>query len=283
MSGIITLTTDFGDTSGYAAALKGVILGIAPDVQIVDISHQIAPQNIFEAAFLLSTVYRCFPHYTVHLVVVDPGVGTDRKIIALKTSEGKFIGPDNGVLSYAVKNYVRDAAITSSSLLQGELSNGAKAVTVTNSPHFRHPVSDTFHGRDIMAPVAAMLSKGFELTAFGEPLERLTMLDLPQAVKEPGGTVIGHIILIDRFGNMITDVRESDLPQGGELRLELGKKVVSGLKKTYSEGIGLMALIGSSGYLEIAVNGGSAAAVTNLKVGDVVKVFSKQSSRISCL
>ncbi|XUX00266.1 MAG: SAM-dependent chlorinase/fluorinase [Dehalogenimonas sp.] len=272
MSGIITLTTDFGDSSGYAAAMKGAILSIAPDVQIVDISHRVAPQNVFEAAFLLSTVYRCFPRYTVHLVVVDPGVGTDRKIIALKTSEGTFIGPDNGVLSYAVKDYVRDAAKTSSSLLQGELSNGAKAVTVTNSRHFRHPVSDTFHGRDIMAPVAAMLSKGFELAAFGDPLERLTMLDLPQAIKEPGGAVIGHIILIDRFGNMITDVRESDLPQGGELRLELGKNVVSGLKKSYSEGFGLMALIGSSGYLEIAVNGGSAAVATNLKVGDVVKV-----------
>ncbi len=178
MNGIITLTTDFGDAGGYAAAMKGVILGIAPDVRLVDISHRVAPQNVFEAAFLLSTVYRCFPRHTVHLVVVDPGVGTDRKIVALRTPEGIFVGPDNGVFSYVARDYTNGI---------GEITGDAKAVSVTNSLHFRHPVSATFHGRDIMAPVAAMLSKGFELTAFGELLERLKMLDLPRPEKRLDG------------------------------------------------------------------------------------------------
>jgi S-adenosyl-L-methionine hydrolase (adenosine-forming) len=124
-----------------------------------------------------------------------------------------------------------------------------------------------------MAPVAAMLSQGFELTAFGTPLKHLNMLNLPQPIKHPGGTITGHIIFIDIFGNLITDVRTEDLPQGGELSIELGKYAVPGLKETYAEGTGLMAVIGSSGYLEIAINGGSAEALTNLKVGDVVKLF----------
>jgi S-adenosyl-L-methionine hydrolase (adenosine-forming) len=272
LNGIITLTTDFGETGGYAAAMKGVILGIAPDVQIVDISHRITPQNVFEAAFLLSTVYRCFPRHTVHLVVVDPGVGTDRKIAALKTFDGTFVGPDNGVLSYVMRNYAKDIGQTRDSLRQVELLDDAKAVNVTNARHFRYPGSATFHGRDIMAPVAAMLSKGFDLTAFGEPLQRLNMLDLPQPVKLPDGTLVGHVVIIDSFGNVITDVRAEDLPQGGELRIEIGKYSVTGLKRTYAEGNGIIALIGSSGYLEIAVPGGDAAAVTGLRPFDQIKI-----------
>jgi len=272
MSGIITLTTDFGDAGGYVAAMKGVILGIAPDVQIVDISHRIAPQNVLEAAFLLSTVYRSFPSRTVHLVVVDPGVGTDRKIVALKTLEGTFLGPDNGVLSYIIRGYAKDVGRSRDGLRQVELLGDARAVAVTNARHFRHPVSATFHGRDIMAPVAAMLSKGFELTAFGEPLERLNMMDLPQPVKQPDGMLVGHVILIDSFGNLITDVRAEDLESYGNLTIEAAVNTIKGLSKTYAEGSGLMALIGSSGYLEIAVPGGSAAIVTGLKVNHRIKI-----------
>ena len=272
MNGIITLTTDFGDSGGYIAAMKGVILGIAPDAQIVDVSHRVAPQNVFEAAFLLSTVYPYFPQHTVHLVVVDPGVGTNRKIVAVRTSEGIFVGPDNGVLSYAFKNCSKEVGRTPGGLLQVELQGETKAVGVTNSQHFRHPISSTFHGRDIMAPVAALLSKGFELTAFGEPLEHLNMLDLPVPIKQPDGTILGHIFLIDSFGNLITDVRAVDLPQDTELRIELGRYAIHGLKKTYAEGSGLLALIGSSGYLEIAINRGSAAALAGACVTDNVKI-----------
>jgi S-adenosylmethionine hydrolase len=263
MNGIITLTTDFGDAGGYVAAIKGVFLGIAPDVQLVDISHRISTQNIFEAAFLLSTVYRCFPHPTVHLVVVDPGVGTERKIVALKTPEGTFVGPDNGVFSYVARDYTAGS---------GEITGDAKAVSVTNSLHFRHPVSATFHGRDIMAPVAAMLAKGFELTAFGEPLERLTMLDLPRPGKHPDGSLVGHVILIDSFGNLTTDVRAEDLEAYGNPVIEAAGRTIKGLSKNYAEGSGLMALIGSSGYLEIAVPRGSAALVTGLRIGDTIKM-----------
>jgi len=272
MNGIITLTTDFSDAGGYVAAMKGVILGIAPDVQIVDISHRVSPQNVFEAAFLLSTVYRCFPRHTVHLVVVDPGVGTDRKIVALKTLEGTFVGPDNGVLSYVIRGYAKDAGQSPNRLRQVELLGDAKAVSVTNARHFRHPVSATFHGRDIMAPVAALLSRGMQLTAFGEPLEHLNMLDLPQPVKQPDGTLIGHVILIDSFGNLITDVRAEDLESYSNPTIEAASRTITGLRKTYADGSGLVALIGSSGHLEIAVSGGSGAAVTGLRVGDQIKI-----------
>ena len=273
MNGIITLTTDFGDTGGYVAAIKGVILGIAPDVQIVDISHRIAPQNAFEAAFLLSTVYRCFPRHTVHLVVVDPGVGTDRKIVALKTLDGTFVGPDNGVLSYVTRNYAKDfRQFSPNGLHQVELIGDVQAAEVTNSLHFRHPVSATFHGRDIMAPVAALLSQGMQMTAFGEPLERLNMLALPQPVKQPDGTLIGHVILIDSFGNLITDVRTEDLESYSNPAIEGAGRTITGLSKTYADGSGPMALIGSSGYLEIAVSGSSAAAKTGLRAGDQIKI-----------
>jgi S-adenosylmethionine hydrolase len=263
MNGIVTLTTDFGDASGYAAALKGVILGIAPDVRLVDISHRVAPQNVFEAAFLLSTVYRCFPHHTVHLVVVDPGVGTDRKIVALKTPEGTFVGPDNGVFSYVARDYTTGS---------GEITGDAMAVSVTNGLHFRHPMSATFQGRDIIAPVTAMLSNGFELTAFGEPLERLIMLDLPRPEKQRDGTLIGHVILIDGFGNLITNVRAEALVGFTNPSIVVAGRTIKGLSMTYAEGSGLMALIGSSGYLEIAVPSGSAAAVTGLCVSDTIKI-----------
>ncbi|APV45390.1 hypothetical protein Dform_02081 [Dehalogenimonas formicexedens] len=275
MSGIITLTTDFGDSGGYIAAMKGVILGIAPETQIVDISHRISPQNVFEAAFTLATVYRFFPENTVHLVVVDPGVGTGRKIITVKTPEGIFVGPDNGVFSYVLRDYATQIGPSEDGRHRAELAAAAQAVAVTNSRHFRQPVSNTFHGRDIMAPVAAMLSKGFELTAFGEPMDRLVMLDLPQATRQTDGSILGRIVIVDSFGNLITDVRADDLPLGNRLRVELGKYVISGLKKTYAEGTGLIALIGSSGYLEIAVPGGSAAASTGIQAGGKIRISSE--------
>jgi len=272
MNGVITLTTDFGDAGGYVAAMKGVILGIAPDVHIVDISHHITPQNISEAAFLLSTVYRCFPRHTIHLVVVDPGVGTNRKIIVLRTLEGTFVGPDNGVLSYVMRCYSKEAGQSSDGLRQVELIEDTQAVAVTDARHFRHPISATFHGRDIMAPVAALLSQGMQMTAFGEPLKRLNMLDLPQPVKQPDGTLIGHVILIDTFGNIITDVRAEHLESFGDPTIEAAGHTITGLRQTYAESSELMALIGSSGYLEIAVSGGNAASITGADVGDLLKI-----------
>ena len=252
--------------------MKGVILGINPNAQLVDISHRISPQNVFEAAFLLSTVYRCFPRSAVHLVVVDPGVGTTRKIIVLKTPDGAFVAPDNGVLSYVLRDYAKDNGEAHNGGLKNvTLTGEARAVEVTNSHFFRLPVSDTFHGRDIMAPVAAMLSQGFNMTAFGAAAGQMLMLDLPGPEKLRDGTLISHALYFDSFGNIITDLRAGDLPPG-ELRVETGKHAVTGLKRTYAEGSGLMAVIGSSGYLEIALRGGSAAAMTELRIGDAIKI-----------
>jgi len=277
MAGIITLTTDFGDGGGYVAAIKGVILSANPGVQLVDISHRIAPQNVFEAAFVLSTVYRNFPRSTVHLVVVDPGVGTSRKILALKTTDGFFVGPDNGVFSYVLRDYVKNTeASGAGGLKKAFLTGDAKAVFVTNSRFFRNPVSDTFHGRDIMAPVAALLTEGFLIGAFGQAADGVNMFDLPRPEKSPDGSLAGHVIYADSFGNVITDVRAIDLPSG-PLGVEAGNETISGLSHTYGEGNGLLALIGSAGYLEIALMGGSAAALTGLRVGDAVKINSLPS------
>ncbi|KTB47548.1 SAM hydrolase/SAM-dependent halogenase family protein [Dehalogenimonas alkenigignens] len=272
MAAIITLTTDFGEAGGYTAALKGVILGIAPDAQIVDISHKIQPQNVFEAAFLLSTVYRCFPRSTVHLAVVDPGVGTSRKIIILRTPEGTFVGPDNGIFSYVARDYVSGPGETVSGLKRMALSGDAHAFEITNPRFFRQPVSPTFNGRDIMAPAAAMLAQGFQAPAFGQAINLIHMLDLPRPETGPDGNVTGHAVYFDGFGNIITDIKASDLPQTRTPRVEIGRHAIEGLVKTYAEGGGLAALIGSSGYLEIAVRGGSAAALTGTRIGDTIKI-----------
>lgn len=272
MAAIITLTTDFGESGGYTAAMKGVILGIAPDARIVDISHRIQPQNVFEAAFLLSTVYRCFPRSTVHLAVVDPGVGTSRKIIILRTPEGTFVGPDNGIFSYVAQDYVSGSGEPAAGLKRMTLSGEAHAFEVTNPRFFRQPVSPTFNGRDIMAPAAAMLAQGFQAPAFGETTTLINMLDLPRPEKAADGTLTGHAVYFDGFGNIITDIKASDLPNTRAPRVEIGRHSIESLVKTYAEGGGLVALIGSSGYLEIAVRGGSAASLTGARIGDAVKI-----------
>jgi S-adenosylmethionine hydrolase len=273
MNSVITLTTDFGVTGGYVAAMKGVILDTNPEARLVDVSHDIPPQNVFQAAFILSTVYRYFPRSAVHLVVVDPGVGTARRIVVLRTPSGTFIGPDNGVLSYAIQEFASgDFVEASGGLRQVKLNPEAHAVEVTNSRFFRQPISDTFHGRDIMAPVAALLSQGFQINAFGETVNRLNMLKLPQPEVLAGGGVTGHVLHIDSFGNVITDVRPEDLPAETGVRIDLGGHLAQGLKHAYADGTGLLAVIGSAGYLEIALKGGSAAALCGARVGDCVKI-----------
>ena len=271
MNSVITLTTDFGDADGYVASVKGVILGINPAANIVDISHRIQPQNVHQAAFVLGTSYAFFPKNTVHLAVVDPAVGTNRRIVILRTPEGTFIGPDNGVLSYAFKNYTArlpDGEQGQNGLIS--LTEGASAVQVTNRRFFREPVSATFHGRDIMAPVAALLSQGFQPETFGNPVDRLVSISLTgPAIHQEG--IIGHVIHIDHFGNIVTDIRQADLPEA-DFRLDIGGHPVSGMKHSYTAAKGLLALIGSAGYLEIALFGSSAAAITGARIGDEVKI-----------
>jgi len=312
MNPIITLTTDFGLTDAYVAAMKGVMLGINPEAKLVDICHTIKPQNIAQAAFVLSRAYPFFPEGTIHVVVVDPGVGTERRAIILRTKSADFVAPDNGVLSYVIQQFIKgrlkgriirgspqkrsfcgvkipfknhsspsckeDIPIMErgtegvrliNNLQQIELESGLEAVVITKPQFWRSTVSPTFHGRDIFAPVAARLSLGFPLTDFGEVITSVAMLPLPHPYQAVDGSVLGHVIHIDSFGNLITDIKSNDLPQARQaITIEVGNQLISGLSRTYAEGSGLLALIGSDGYLEIALKGGSAGAFLDAEVGD---------------
>jgi S-adenosyl-L-methionine hydrolase (adenosine-forming) len=265
----ITLTTDFGLTDGYAAALKGVIYSLNPEATVVDIGHNILPGNVREAAFLLRTVYHLFPTYTVHLVIVDPGVGTNRRAIILKTSKYHFVGPDNGVFSYILDAFPSQPLPDSQSVKPGP---DVKAYAITKSDYWRKPVSATFHGRDIFAPVAARLSLGMPASSLGDNVDTVTAFTLPVPFRQPG-LIRGRILHIDNFGNLITNLRESDLSEVGQsATIILGDQLVRGVVRTYADKEGPVALIGSSGYLEIAVGNGNAAELFRARVGDEVRL-----------
>ncbi len=264
-------------TDAYVAAMKGVILGINPEAKLIDISHAIKPQNIPQAAFILGTAFQFFPRGTVHVVVVDPGVGTGRRAIILRTPLADFVAPDNGVLSYVIRHYsaVRGEA---RSLQPVELEPTVEVVAITDPRFWRSPVSPTFHGRDIFAPVAAQLSLGTPPLDFGEAITSVTMLPLPHPYQAPDGTVVGHIVHVDGFGNLITDIRRDDLPQQEAVTIEVGSQIIPGLSHTYAEGEGLLALIGSSGYLEVSLKEGSAFTLLNAEVGDEVRISRRPGS-----
>ena len=271
MGAIITLTTDFGLTDAYVAAMKGVILGINPEATLVDISHSIRPQDIAQAAYVLSTAGEFFPRRTIHVVVVDPGVGTERRAVILRTPAADFIAPDNGVLSHVVLPAPRKSTDVRSR--QVELGQGLEAVAITESRFWRSPVSPTFHGRDIFAPVAGHLSLGTPLAAFGEKVSSLTVLPLSRPYQAPDGILTGCIIHIDTFGNLITNIDRGDLPESVQaVTIEVGHQVISGIRRTYGEGEGLIALIGSSGHLEVALRNGNASDFLGAGVGDEVKI-----------
>lgn len=273
MASIITITTDFGLSDGYIAAMKGVILDINPEVNLVDICHSIKPQNISQAAFVLSTAYPFFPKKTIHLVVVDPGVGTERRAIILRTPLADFVAPDNGVLSYVIQQFSSQSVTDDINVQQIEVRPEVEAVALTESRFWRTPVSPTFHGRDIFAPVAAFLSLGFPPINFGEATTSTAILPLPQPYQALDGSVVGHVLHIDGFGNLITNIKSSALPQTKEPpNIEVGRHAISGLSHTYAEGRGLLALIGSSGYLEISLKGGNAQAFLNAEVGSEIRI-----------
>ncbi len=253
---IITLTTDFGMDDAYVATMKGVILSINPRVTIVDICHTIKPQNIAQAAFVLSTTYHYFPEGTIHVVVVDPGVGTERRAVLLITPLAFFLAPDNGVLSYIIEETPPE---------------DLQAIALSN-PHFwLFPVSDTFHGRDIFAPVAAHLSLGTPPQDFGDHIDTLFTFPMPRPKMGEDAVLIGHILHIDRFGNLITDIRREDLPKGN-LFIDVAGHFIEGLSPSYAEEEDLLAIIGSSGRLEISLKNGNAAALLRAKVDDEVSI-----------
>jgi S-adenosylmethionine hydrolase len=255
---IITLITDFGLADGYVGTMKGVILSIDPAATIVDISHDIAPQDVREAAYTLYAAYPYFPQGTIHVAVVDPGVGSERRAIALRTPQATFVAPDNGVLSYVVaQEKVEDI------------------VSLVNPSYHLSPVSRTFHGRDIFAPVAAHLARGIRLAELGQPLTEIITFPLPRPQVRPDGTTVGQVIHVDRFGNLITSIRSKDLTDyllPSEVVITVKGQSVRGIVDNYA-GVTpgkLLALVGSSNHLEIAVSGGSAFHTLEAKAGDEV-------------
>ena len=273
---IITLTSDFGAGNAYVASMKGVILSINPRATIVDICHSIQPQNIPQAAFILSSTHHYFPQGTIHLVIVDPGVGTKRRAILLITPSAFFLAPDNGVLSYIVGPSQEKQAYPSQASLyqpqQRELASGFQAISLTNSSFWHHPVSPTFHGRDIFAPVAAHLSMDIPPQQLGESISSILVFPLPQPHMETDGTIAGHVLHIDHFGNLITNIKSEDIPNE-KVSINIAGHLIQGVAPTYADGDELLALIGSSGNLEIAIRGENAAASLGAKIGAVIKVW----------
>jgi S-adenosylmethionine hydrolase len=277
MSSIITLTTDFGYDDAYVAAVKGAILSINPEASIVDISHSIRPQNILQAAFILGAAYRYFPKQTIHMAIVDPGVGSERQGIILKTPSAFFVAPDNGILSYIIDDLfqVESRSLTERThdLQEIVFKTGLEAAAITDPRFWRQPVSSTFHGRDIFAPVAAGLSLGISLYEFGEKINSLHILPIPRPSLDPEGNLVGQVLHVDRFGNLITNIKSNDLP-GKDLMIEVVGYCIQGINDYYAQNKEVMALVGSSGYLEVSLRDGSACDFLGAAVGDDVKVIS---------
>jgi S-adenosylmethionine hydrolase len=277
MSFTITLTTDFGYNDAYVAAVKGAILSTNPEANIIDISHSIEPQNILQAAFILSIAYRYFPKQTIHMAIVDPGVGSERQGIILKTTSALFVVPDNGILSYIVDDLfpIESRALTKHTheLKEIVFKTGLEAVAITDPRFWRNPVSPTFHGRDIFAPVAAGLSLGISIYEFGEKISSLHVLPIPKPFLDTEGNLVGLVLHIDRFGSLITNIKSNDLP-GKDVTVEVAGHCVQGISDYYSQNEGVMAIVGSSGYLEVSLRDGSACDFLGMVVGDEIKVLS---------
>jgi S-adenosylmethionine hydrolase len=260
---IITLTTDFGVRDGFAAILKGVIYGIAPNVKLVDISHTIAPQDIREGAYTLARAVPFFPQGTIHVYVVDPGVGTNRRPLAARLGEFFFVGPDNGLLTPLIEAAERNI-------------QPVEFVHLDNPSYWLPKISRTFHGRDLFAPVAAHLANGVALSKLGTPFDDPVRMELPHPEKTGSGW-IAHITAIDSFGNLTMDIPASALQGRTDVLFRLRGAEVDGITESYGhkQPGDLVAVVDSEDYIEIAVVNGSAAQNLGAKVGDVVEVIYK--------
>ena len=255
---IITLLTDFGVKDHFVGVMKGVILSINPDAEIVDISHDVPPQDIQQAAFLLKNAYPYFPPNTIHVVAVDPGVGTSRRPLVVSSEKGVFIAPDNGVLSYLYADKV-----------VGEVRE------ISADHYWLKPRTGTFDGRDVFAPVAAWTSKGVSLASFGEPITDYKTFEIAQPAQVQQGVWKCRILSVDRFGNLISNLTKEQftalLGAGEQQRFafRLGEQNILKLAQTFADGAPgeVMALFGSSGYVEFCVNQGNAATATTLQAG----------------
>jgi S-adenosylmethionine hydrolase len=246
---LITLLTDFGYQDPYVGVMKGVIARICPAGRVIDLSHGVRPQAVSEAAYLLLAGYRYFPRGTVHVAVVDPGVGSARRIIAVRTEEYVFLAPDNGLLGYVLCRRPPE-----------------EVVSVSRDRYFLRPVSRTFHGRDVFAPVAAHLARGVPLSELGESIDDFQEAPIPKPRELPIG-LQGTVLYVDHFGNVVTNFPSS--LEEEITSVVAGGQEIAGVSASYSEvpDGALLALFGSGGFLEISLRGGSAADVLGLKIG----------------
>jgi S-adenosylmethionine hydrolase len=255
---VITLTTDFGLADHFAGVMKGVILGICPVAEIVDISHEIGAYEVTEASFLLAQAYRYFPRGTVHIVVVDPGVGTSRRPIVAEAAGQRFVAPDNGLLSMI---YAREKH---------------KVRWVTAEKYFLKPVSHTFHGRDIFSPVGAHLARGVAPAKMGKLITNYMRLHFEQPVRTARRGWTGTVLKIDRFGNLITNFPTTDFPdmEKRPFEMSVGLRTVEKLARSYAEGAPgeLFVIAGSSGYFEVSSSQASAAKMLGCGVGAPVEM-----------
>jgi S-adenosyl-L-methionine hydrolase (adenosine-forming) len=256
---IITLSTDFGLEDPYVGVMKGVILDINPEVRLVDLTHALFHHRLLEAVFVLNSAYPYFPPGSIHLAVVDPGVGGSRRPMAIQAQGGFWIGADNGIFSLVLKNHPQ-----------------ARLFHLTNPAYFLEDVSYTFHGRDIFAPAAAHLSLGVPLSEMGEPLSDPVLLEIPEP-QIINNRIVGQVLWVDHFGNLITNINQKMLSTsktGPGVRIFIGTHKISGLLRTYAQAPpgGLLALIGSMGNLEIACNLGRAADLIGYNAQDDLKV-----------
>ena len=257
---IITLTTDYGLTDHLVGTLKGVILTINPDATIVDITYSVMSYDVLDGALAIASAYRYFPSKTIHVVIVDPGVGTERRPLLVSGETQFFVAPDNGVLSMVLEQ-------------QEDLT-----VRHINAEHyFLQPLSRTFHGRDIFAPVAARLSKSWQPASMGDEIQDFKRFSLPKP-KLAEGHLTGLVLRVDTFGNLMTNITMADLPEAvtkeGALKLRFGEQEVNKLVGTFSEGEpGIpVAIVGSSGFIEIIVNKGNASRILNTGRGAPVVI-----------
>lgn len=282
---LIVLTTDFGLSDAYVGVMKGVILGINPQAVIVDLTHDIQPQDVHQGSLVLGQNYPYFPTGSIHVAVVDPGVGTDRRAVLLETAEATFIAPDNGLLSEVLKKQPGISSPEPGNTGTISLPSHLKAYDLTNPRFRRQPVSNTFHGRDVFAPAAAYLSLAVPPAEMGSPVTQLVYLPL----REPTvhlRDVRGEVIYIDKFGNLVTNISADHLGAAGlrgpTMSTVIGNRRIVGLSRTFHDvkasvplrpgDLPLVALIGSNGYLEIALSDGNAAHTLGLGIGEPVAV-----------
>ncbi|HUY14899.1 MAG TPA: SAM-dependent chlorinase/fluorinase [Terriglobia bacterium] len=256
-SSIITLTTDFGVSDHFVGTMKGVILSINPAARIIDISHQVNSHDVFDAAFTLFQAYRYFPPDTIHMAVVDPGVGTARRPVIARSGRYTFVAPDNGVLS-----------------LIYEEEESIEVREITASHYFLSPMSHTFHGRDVFSPVAAWLSKGVEVAKFGDPVTDFVRFVSPKPKPAGDQRFQGVVLKVDKFGNLITNFSARQFPALLQenlpaFRLSIGQHHIEKLSVSFADGQPgeLLAMVGSSGFVEICANRGSAAKLLQANRG----------------